>query len=150
MMNKLASLKLSRLSLPEKILAGGVAGVGAFLVWSFWSKKANADVLPPVQPSTPSAPLQPLPSPYPVISSGASAYVVTTQTDPLNVRQGPGVSYPILGSLAKGSTVSSTGGVSKNPVDGMSWTQVMNPQGAVIGWATLTYLTAGGQPVVTG
>jgi hypothetical protein len=54
----------------------------------------------------------------------------------------------VLGTLAKGSTVSSTGSVTKNPNDGMSWTQVMNPGGNVIGWASLTYLTAGGQPIV--
>jgi hypothetical protein len=30
----------------------------------------------------------------------------------------------------------------------MSWTQVMNPGGQVIGWASLAFLTAGGQPIV--
>jgi len=65
---------------------------------------------------------------------------VTTQSTPLNVRSGPGTSFPIVGTLARGTLVSAT-----RRADG--WLYVTDG-GTLTGWASEQFLTADDFPFV--
>jgi uncharacterized protein YraI len=74
----------------------------------------------------------------------AGPYVITTQTDPLNLRQGPSTNTPVLGLLDKG-TIVHTDGVVQN-----GFTGILDGNGIHIGWAALMYLTAADATVTSG
>jgi len=64
-------------------------------------------VPPPPPPPSPGAP-PPIPQQF-LSSTGFFAHAtVTTQTDPLNLRSGPSISAPVIGSLPRGATVDVT------------------------------------------
>lgn len=101
-------------------------------------------VPPPILP--PPAPLpQPVPVPNPPPTphldfpeEGSTAYVVTHDAGPtgtLNVRSGPGSSYPVVSKLEHGTGVTITGMVNAN------WYPVHTPLG-IDGWASADYLGA--------
>lgn len=137
---------LANLSTSEKLLGLAVIGLAGYMLYNEFAAPASAD------PSTllragkiPSA-LLPAPqgmTPVAYTSAartgGALSYVVSTKTNPLNIRSGPGTSYNKIGEFFKDSTVLATG----NLVDGgeMTWAEVKTPDGS-IGWASTSYLTA--------
>ena len=115
-------------------LAGGAIAYGLYSIFS--SKSASAET-----PQTSSAPgLLPVSSPYPTENVPYYLYTVSTETDPVSIRQGPGLSWPVISKAAKGSTVNATGTTSDNPYDGMTWVELEDAQGAKLGWASLDYL----------
>ena len=139
-------MHIGKISAGKKaLIAGGVVLVG-YLVWRHYSGTASAATLPTPAPSPlPSGGgavhLTPVASPYATVSTGATNYLVTTATDPLNVRQGPGTSYPVVGNFDHGSAVVASGVLTTDP-SGMTWAQVLDSSGNVIGWASTTYLSA--------
>lgn len=63
-----------------------------------------------------------------------TAYRVDVST--LNVRQGAGTNYAVLGSLKKGEVVDGLSVSADN-----QWAQIRKASGAVTGWSSLKYLT---------
>lgn len=105
-----------------------------------------------VTPSTPVAPSIPVSLPTAqnpmaipgVFPNPGSLARVSTQTDPLNVRDQPTTSSNVIGQLQKGSTVTITGGPESGPGSSSGWVHVQ--QGNLQGWASLDFLSdASGQ-----
>ena len=66
--------------------------------------------------------------------SSGTAYRVDANT--LNVRQGPGTNYAVVGSLKKGEVVEGLSVSADN-----QWAQIRKAGGGVTGWSSLKYLT---------
>jgi len=66
--------------------------------------------------------------------SSGTAYRVDANT--LNVRQGPGTNYAVVGSLKKGEVVEGLSVSADN-----QWAQIRKASGVVTGWSSLKYLT---------
>lgn len=140
---------MQHLSKNKKIILAGVAVLGGYLVYRHFYGSASAATLPTPAPAGGGAlpaHLPPLPSPYPVTGGGNTSYTVTTASTPLNLRQGPGTSYPVIGALAKGATVAATGNITANPTDGFTWIEIADASGNSMGWAAAQYLTTAGPP----
>ena len=106
-------------------------------------------VLPSLTPSSTSASV-PLPSPtrtatvgspviLPGLPSGPYGVILTVPTDVLNIRSGPGVSYPVTASFpATATTIMRTGPSAWVGED--FWVEVSKPSGGT-GWVNAWYLT---------
>lgn len=135
----------------KALVAGGVVLVG-YLVYRHFSGTASAATLPTTKPlpapGAGAAPgIQHLPevaSPYATASGGPGNYTVTTTSQPLAVRQGPGVSYPYVGKLSIGAVVPASGVTTTNPVDGYSWAEMLDATGTPYGWAAVNAEAGGG------
>lgn len=137
--------KLKNLSTGEKLFALAAVSLGTYLLYSYYTESdasaAEGDVAKPSQvPVSTSAPATPVAVPAyvgPARSGGPLAYLVATQTDPLNIRTGPSTSFDIIGTFAKGSTVKATGRLADG--SGMVWAEVITPTGQKA-WSSTTYL----------
>lgn len=72
--------------------------------------------------------------------SGAMAYRVATQSGPLSIRTGPGNTFKVIGTLAKGALVTSTGRILPGPGSSSGWAEINNPNGGT-GWSAVDYLS---------
>lgn len=68
------------------------------------------------------------------LSGAAMAQTVASASTELNVRSGPGVQYPVIGSIVAGSDVSVLG-----CIDSANWCEIQTP--GIAGWAYGDYLT---------
>ncbi|NOY99396.1 MAG: SH3 domain-containing protein [Chloroflexi bacterium] len=100
----------------------------------------------PVIPVATQASAQPTaPSPAPALPtagsvSGISAVILLPPGGVLNVRSGPGVSNPVVGTFPAAATnVMRTGAASK--AGGALWVEVQRPGGGGTGWVNAKYLT---------
>jgi hypothetical protein len=73
------------------------------------------------------------------VTGGVSRIVGTGTKQPMDadVRSGPGVTYPQIGSLRNGTSVNTTGNASYNPQDGRTWYEINYP---MYGWMWGTLL----------
>ena len=94
----------------------------------------------------PTATYTPSLTPSPVSTlSGPYAVILVASNDALNIRSGPGVSYPVTGTFAYNEkNVMRTGPAST--ISGTLWYQVRHPLGGT-GWVNANYLTEYTQPV---
>lgn len=122
------------------LLIAAALGIGGYL----WSKSKSQLPNLPAPVSTPSGGSAYNPTPAQLLASNypAGQYVVTTQTDPLNLRAGTDTNSAIIGSLAKGSTVSTDG------TDVNGFTGIVDGSGNHLGFAATAYLTAVSSGVV--
>lgn len=102
-------------------------------VYTSYLAAASTDAAAPLAATAPSSQASPAAAPTTV-----PAGTVTT-TAGVNVRSGPGTTYPIVGVAAKGLQLPTTGAVSNG------WTQVT--YGGASRWISATYLTAGATSV---
>jgi photosystem II stability/assembly factor-like uncharacterized protein len=126
-----------------------------------WTWNLLASGQPPVTPgpsatptatiaptsSTPTATLVPTATvgPTPTLTTGPFGVVLVNQSDSLNIRSGPGVSYNIVGTFEYTETsVTRSGSVSGSGIN--TWYQVQKPGGGT-GWVNSYYLTEYIQPV---
>jgi len=137
--------KLKNLSTGEKLFAFAALTIGGYLLYSYYTDSdasaSEGDVAKPLPAGAP-APVAPVVIPTfsgPTRSGGASAYVVATQSDPLNIRSGPSTGYAVIGMFDKGSTVKATGRLADG--SGMTWAEVLTPSGQKA-WSSTTYLKA--------
>ncbi len=65
------------------------------------------------------------------VNGGASRTVNTGTTQPAVVRSGAGLNYSQIASLPGGTQVNTTGNVSVNGIDGITWFEISDP---VCGW----------------
>lgn len=129
-----------------KVLGLAVIGFAGYLIYNQFVAPDTVPAALLAASKAPSAlPPSSIPGMIPVAytgkvrSGGATSYLVTTSTDPLNIRSGPGTSYAKIGEFDRTSTILATG----NLVDaaGMTWAEVKTPDNN-LGWASTTYLTA--------
>jgi hypothetical protein len=147
-------------------LAGSQAGCAPLLIASSTPAPtlivipSPTPFIPSATPSGPTATLPPMPSEVPSATlspassqtSGNPSYFITPgapsgpyalvnldPSDALNIRSGPGLSYPVIDSFSAGSTdISRTG--SSTLVNGATWVHVLAPGGET-GWVDSGYLT---------
>lgn len=117
------------------VLLLGALGIGAY----FLSKKTSTAQMPlnlglpnPNPPSSPGSP----PGGLNIKSFPAGSYIVSTQTDPLNLRSDPSTNNPPIGELQKGSIVVTDGSVNNG------FTGVLDENGSQVGFAAIMYLTS--------
>lgn len=71
---------------------------------------------------------------------GPYAVILVPSNDVLNIRSGPGVANPIIGSFARdAANVMRTGPIQQ--ADGADWVEVLLPDGVSRGWVNFNYLT---------
>lgn len=80
------------------------------------------------------------PSPTPSTLIGPYAVVLVASSDVLNIRSGPGVANPIIGSFARDAANVMRTGPSQQ-ADGAEWVEVLLPDGVSRGWVNFRYLT---------
>jgi uncharacterized protein YgiM (DUF1202 family) len=71
---------------------------------------------------------------------GPYAVTLVAQNDVLNIRSGPGVSNPVIGSFARDAVNVMRTGPSQQ-ADGAEWVEVLLPDGINKGWVNFKYLT---------
>lgn len=93
------------------------------------------------EPSSTPPPPEPTPEPTPealnILAVGGNATVTGTGTDGVNMRQGNGVSYPVVETLADGTVFELIGG--PNEADGYSWWQIRLDNGTE-GWVAQDFI----------
>jgi hypothetical protein len=89
---------------------------------------------------TPTVTPSPIPTGTPAALQGPYAVTLVALNDVLNVRSGPGVNNPIIGSFAPDATNVMRTGPSQQ-ADGAEWVEVLMPDGVNRGWVNFNYLT---------
>lgn len=87
---------------------------------------------PPPEPTP-----EPTPEPLSILAVGGSAVVTGTDTDGVNMRQGGGIDYPVLETIADGTAFELIGGPSE--ADGYSWWQIRLDNGTE-GWVVQDFI----------
>lgn len=108
-----------------------------------WTIELPAQELATVTPEPTSTPPPPEPTPEPTpeppasLAVGGSASVTGTGTDGVNMRQGSGIDFPVIETLAEGTVFEVIGGPSD--ADGYSWWQVRLDNGSE-GWVVENFI----------
>jgi hypothetical protein len=89
---------------------------------------------------TPTPTATPSQTPTPTTLIGPFAVILVAPNDVLNIRSGPGVSNPSIGSFAREAVNVMRTGPSQL-LDGSEWVEVLMPDGVNKGWVNSYYLT---------